>query len=138
MAGIRGKNTKPELVIRRELYRRGFRYRIHLSRLPGKPDMAFPARHAVILVHGCFWHGHHCHLFKWPSSRVDFWRQKISRNKQKDAEALVALHDAGWRCLTIWECALKGRTRRPLAQIAETASAWLCEGRNDMELEGLN
>jgi DNA mismatch endonuclease (patch repair protein) len=138
MAGIRGKNTRPELTIRRELFRRGFRYRIHPRNLPGKPDMVFPARRAVIFVHGCFWHGHHCHLFKWPSTRMDFWRQKISRNRRKDAETLSALEKSGWRCLTIWECALKGRTRRSLAEIADNASVWLSAGETNLELEGVN
>ena len=80
MAGIKGKNTKPELVIRSALHRRGFRFRLHRKDLPGKPDLVFTRRNAVIFVHGCFWHGHDCHLFRWPKNREDFWREKIGKN----------------------------------------------------------
>jgi DNA mismatch endonuclease (patch repair protein) len=136
MAGIRGKNTKPELAVRRELHRRGFRYRLHLSSLPGKPDLVFPAKRAVILIHGCFWHGHHCHLFRWPSSREEFWRVKIARNQQKDAETIAALAKEGLRCLTIWECALRGRTKWSFEKLATATSEWLCHGVNNLELKG--
>lgn len=77
MSGIQGKNTKPELTIRKGLHALGFRYRLHGKTLPGKPDLVFPKYKAVIFIHGCFWHAHHCHLFKWPSTRVDFWQEKI-------------------------------------------------------------
>ena len=80
MSGIRGKNTRPELLIRKGLHARGFRFRLHDKRLPGKPDLVLPKYSAVIFVHGCFWHGHDCHLFKWPQSRREFWRKKITRN----------------------------------------------------------
>mgnify|MGYP001813680444 FL=1 len=110
MSGIRGKNTRPELLIRKGLHARGFRFRLHDKRLPGKPDLVLPKYSAVIFVHGCFWHGHDCHLFKWPQSRREFWRKKITRNKVKDAESYVSLKKEGWYILTIWECALKGRT----------------------------
>jgi DNA mismatch endonuclease (patch repair protein) len=136
MSGIRGKNTKPELVVRRVLHRRGFRYRIHATALPGKPDMAFAGRRAVVFVHGCFWHGHDCHLFKWPSSRVDFWRQKITRNQEKDAETDAALRLAGWRRLIVWECALKGRTRLTLERLGTLAGRWLETGRRHAEIRG--
>ena len=99
MAGIRGKDTKPELTIRKAIHARGFRYRIHDRRLPGKPDMVFPRYRAVILVNGCFWHGHNCHLFKWPSTRVDFWKTKIERNREKDGETMQAfMQPAGVSC----------------------------------------
>jgi len=138
MAGIRGKDTQPELLLRRALHSRGFRYRLHDARLPGKPDIVFPKRHAVIQVHGCFWHCHKCHLFKWPSSRVDFWRAKISRNREKDAEASRALARAGWRILTVWECALKGRTRLPFDKVTDDVVAWLLSGAGNSSLEGSN
>lgn len=136
MAGIRGKNTQPELVIRKELHSLGFRYRLHDSRLPGKPDLAFPKYNAVILVHGCFWHGHECHLFKWPSSRKEFWRKKITRNQEKDLETLSSLRKDGWRILTLWECALKGRTRKPLEKITEDVAVWLESSRALKEIKG--
>lgn len=136
MAGIRGKDTRPEMTIRRMLHALGFRYRLHDRRLPGKPDMVFPGLRAVILVHGCFWHGHDCHLFKWPASRADFWRRKITRNREKDAETMQALTAAGWRVLTIWECALKGRTRRPLEEVVGKAARWLRSGNDCEEIRG--
>lgn len=136
MSGIRGKDTKPELIIRHALHRRGFRYRLHDKRLPGKPDLVFPSRRAVILVHGCFWHGHDCHLFKQPSSRKKFWKTKISRNREKDIETIKDLSDGGWRILTIWECALKGKIRQPENEIIRIITRWLTSGASDMELKG--
>ncbi|NQU58453.1 MAG: DNA mismatch endonuclease Vsr [Rhodospirillales bacterium] len=125
MAGIRGKNTKPELIIRRGLHRLGYRYRLHDKRLPGKPDLVFPMYNAVIQVQGCFWHGHDCHLFKWPSTRRNFWKAKILGNKERDTRNLIALKERGWRTLNIWECALKGPARLPIDELLTDASCWL-------------
>lgn len=91
MAGIKGKNTRPELLLRRALHDRGFRYRLHAKNLSGKPDLVFQKHKAVLLVHCCFWHGHDCHLFKWPSTRVDFGKQKIIRNQMIDKTAVEKL-----------------------------------------------
>ena len=137
MAGIKGKNTKPELVIRSGLHALGYRYRIHVKTLPGKPDLVFPKYKAVLFVHGCFWHGHDCHLFKWPSSRVDFWLTKINRNKEIDQISIEKLKLSGWRVCTIWECALKGKTRRPLADVIEGCSQWLLSDKDLLEIRGL-
>ncbi|MEZ5838977.1 MAG: DNA mismatch endonuclease Vsr [Hyphomicrobiales bacterium] len=109
MANIRGKDTAPEMLIRRGLHSRGFRFRLHSVTLPGKPDLVFPRRRAVVFVHGASGTGG-CHLFKWPRSRVEFWREKIFRNVSRDQAAVEAVSSAGWRVLTIWECALKART----------------------------
>ena len=136
MSGIRGKNTKPELLIRKGLHARGFRFRLHDKRLPGKPDLVLPKFGAVIFVHGCFWHGHECHLFKWPKSRREFWRKKITRNKAKDAESCASLKKEGWYILTIWECALKGRTRRPVDQILDMAADWLVYSMRNRQIRG--
>lgn len=136
MAGIKGKDTRPEVLIRQGLHRRGYRFRLHKKSLPGKPDIVFPCRHAVIMVHGCFWHQHDCHLFKWPSSRQDFWRNKISRNHQKDKETENALLRKGWRVLTVWECAIKGRTRLSIEQVINQCAAWLDTGAQHMEITG--
>lgn len=136
MSGIRGKDTKPELAVRKALHARGFRYRLHDRRLPGKPDLVFPRYNAVIFVNGCFWHGHDCHLFKWPGSRVEFWRQKIGKNKSNDIAAAFALENLGWRVLTIWECALKGRTKKPLPEIVDTAANWLEKKEPVKNIEG--
>jgi DNA mismatch endonuclease, patch repair protein len=136
MAGIRGKDTQPELLLRRALHRRGFRYRVHVADLPGKPDLVFPKQRAIIQIHGCFWHCHDCHLFKWPSSRVEFWRTKITRNREKDADTYRALVRAGWRILTVWECALKGRTRRTHDEVISAAANWLLSAEGNMTLQG--
>src|SRR5690349_4259655 len=109
MSGIRGKNTRPELILRSGLHRRGFRFRLHPADLPGKPDLVFPKHQAVLFAHGCFWHGHDCHLFKWPRTREEFWRTKIEQNRKVDERAQTRLGQAGWRQAVVWECALKGK-----------------------------
>lgn len=136
MAGIRGSNTKPELAVRRGLHALGFRYRLHDRRLPGAPDLVFPKFRAALFVHGCFWHGHDCHLFKWPSSRPDFWRSKIAGNVERDRRQLAALGEAGWRTGIVWECALKGRARRPIAEVLEMVASWLRSDEATFELSG--
>lgn len=128
MSGIRGKDTRPEMILRRGLHARGFRFRLHDRRLPGSPDLVFPGRRAVIFVHGCFWHGHDCHLFRLPATRQEFWRAKIESNMTRDAAAEAALLASGWRVLTIWECALRGRTRLPVEIVLDRASEWLVNG----------
>jgi DNA mismatch endonuclease (patch repair protein) len=95
MSGIRSTGTRPEMILRRGLHRAGFRYRLHVRNLPGKPDLVFPRYNAVIFAHGCFWHGHDCHLFKWPSTRRDFWQAKIARNRVVDARSEAALTAQG-------------------------------------------
>jgi DNA mismatch endonuclease (patch repair protein) len=137
MAGIRGKDTKPELVLRKGLHRIGFRYQLHRSELPGKPDMVFAKHRAVLFVHGCFWHKHNCHLFKWPQSRADFWKAKIEGNRARDAAALDALAEAGWRVGIIWECAVKGRTKLPLADILKKCEVWLRSSDASLEVKGI-
>jgi DNA mismatch endonuclease (patch repair protein) len=136
MAGIRGKDTKPEIIIRRRLHAVGFRYRLHERKLPGKPDLVFPAREAVIFVHGCFWHGHACHLFKWPSTREEFWKAKITRNRENDEKHSIALAEAGWRQAIVWECSLKGKTRLPDGASVELLADWLRSDRAAIEIGG--
>lgn len=136
MAGIRGKNTTPEVVIRKALFARGWRYRLHDRRLPGKPDLVFPRLKAVVFVDGCFWHGHTCNLFRLPSTRADFWKEKIGRNRQRDIEVRRALEGLGWRHLTVWECAIKGRTRLPIVKVIDKVSAWLESGVTAAEILG--
>lgn len=125
MAGIGPANTKPELIMRKGLHARGWRYRLHVKGLPGKPDLVFPSRKAVILVQGCFWHGHDCHLFRWPSTRDEFWRTKISGNIVRDRKVREQLMTLGWRVLEIWECMLKGRTRRPVDEVLDDCVRFL-------------
>ncbi len=136
MAGIRGKDTRPEILIRKALFARGWRYRLHDKRLPGKPDLVFPRLKAVVFVDGCFWHGHGCHLFRLPSTRVDFWKEKISRNRQRDVEVRKALDGLGWRHLTVWECAIKGRTRLPIVEVIDKVAEWLESGIAAAEIGG--
>lgn len=137
MAGIRGKDTAPEMLVRRGLYARGFRYRLHGCDLPGKPDLVFTRRQAVIFVHGCFWHGHDCHLFKWPGSRQEFWRGKIARNVGRDEVAIATLLARGWRVLTLWECAVKGRERKPVEEVLNEVVAWLDHGPQRVTIRGM-
>lgn len=136
MAAVKGKNTKPELAIRSALHRRGFRFRLHRKDLPGKPDLVFAGRCAVIFVHGCFWHGHGCHLFRWPGSREDFWRDKIGKNIERDQLQHQALSETGWRIGTVWECALKGKTRLPLESVADECATWLKSDIQILEVSG--
>lgn len=108
MAGIRGRNTKPEILIRSLLHRQGFRFRLHARSLPGRPDIVLQRYGAVIFVNGCFWHGHDCSFFKWPKTRPEFWRKKIRRNRVLDRRAMRELLASGWRVAIVWECAIRG------------------------------
>jgi DNA mismatch endonuclease, patch repair protein len=125
MAGIRARDTKPELIIRRGLHGLGYRFRLHDKRLPGKPDLVLRRFGAVIFVDGCFWHGHDCHLFKWPKSRRDFWKKKITGNKSRDVVKRQSLLDEHWRILTVRECAIKGKHRYGVDEILTFISRWL-------------
>ena len=126
MSGIRGKNTKPELLLRRALHSAGLRYRIHGAKLPGKPDLVFAKYHAVAFVHGCFWHRHeNCRFATNPATRPEFWESKFTANVQRDAKSTAALLDMGWRVAVVWECALKDQ---PVELIAKSLQDWLCEG----------
>jgi DNA mismatch endonuclease, patch repair protein len=136
MSGIRARNTKPEVRIRSLLHRAGFRFRIHVSDLPGKPDVVLPRFRAIIMIHGCFWHWHGCHLFKLPSTRQDFWETKIRRNRDNDRRVESALHDAGWRVATIWECAMKGPGRLDDADLQQQIASWLQSRSELLEIPG--
>jgi len=136
MAGIKGKNTNPELMIRKALFARGYRYRLHYKHLPGKPDIVFPGRKAVIFVHGCFWHGHDCHLFKKPSSNIEFWESKISRNRMVDNRSADVIESRGWKILTVWECAIKGKERIALEEIIDLIANWLDSPSASSEIRG--
>jgi DNA mismatch endonuclease (patch repair protein) len=107
MRAVRSKNTKPEMILRRLLHARGYRYRLHRKDLPGSPDLAFPGRRKAIFVHGCFWHGHDCKRgARQPKTNADYWTGKIARNRARDDQAQAALRAMGWECLTVWECAI--------------------------------
>lgn len=134
MAGIRSRNTKPELVIRKGLFASGYRYRLHEKRLPGKPDLVLPKYRAVVFVNGCFWHGHGCHLFKWPTTRKKFWNDKINGNRKHDRAVRASLVRAGWRICTIWECAVKGQSDREIDRVVMRCARWLPGKQQSIEL----
>lgn len=136
MSGIRGKNTSGELLIRKALHARGFRYQLHRKDLPGKPDLVFPKFKALIFINGCFWHAHSCHLFKWPSTRPEFWRTKITQNHRRDQRNFQECIELGWKVLVIWECAFKGKTKRPLTEVVHTAENWLLYDSQSAEISG--
>jgi DNA mismatch endonuclease, patch repair protein len=136
MAAIRGTDTKPEMMIRHGLHARGFRFRLHDRKLPGRPDLVFPKYTAVIFVNGCFWHGHECTLFKWPKTREEFWRDKIAGNQRRDEQALSSLRASGWRIASVWECALKGRGRLSQDDLIDSIAAWLSSDRKETSFRG--
>lgn len=138
MSGIRGKDTKPELIIRDALESLGYDFNLHDKELPGKPDLVLPKYYAVIFVHGCFWHGHTCHLFKWPSTRPEFWKTKINRNIEVDKRNYKQLKKEGWHILTIWECALKGKARIPLDSVIKRTLHWLEREHRNKTIRGKN
>ncbi|MBS9718525.1 DNA mismatch endonuclease Vsr [Pseudohalocynthiibacter aestuariivivens] len=135
MAAIKGKDTRPELILRSGLHARGFRFRLHHKKLPGKPDLVFPKYRAVLFANGCFWHGHECHLFKWPKSREEFWRTKIGGNVERDQRNAADLQSAGWRIGVVWECALKGKWRRDTGDVIDTVATWLSSDANNLCVE---
>lgn len=129
MSRVRAKDTKPEMLLRRGLHARGLRFRLHCSALSGSPDLVFPRHRAVVFVNGCFWHGHSCRLFVAPDTNRDFWAGKIDANRQRDARNRARLQSEGWRVLTLWECALKGRGRPPIDRVLEEVATWVTAGR---------
>jgi len=120
MAGIKGKNTQPELLLRRGLHRLGFRFRLHCAGLPGHPDICLKKYNAVIFVHGCYWHRHpNCRFASTPKSRADFWQSKFAANVARDHRNQHLLKNAGWRVAIVWECALRsGRSNSTISEVA--------------------
>lgn len=131
MAAIHGKDTKPELLVRKSLFSRGFRYRLNHPRLPGHPDIVLRKYRTVIFVNGCFWHGHeNCRYFRLPKTNVDFWKNKIERNRERDKEEQHRLAKMGWHCVTVWECQLKPKVRaKTLESLAYTLNHIFLEDR---------
>ena len=113
MAAIKGKDTKPEMIVRKYLFSRGLRFRVQVRKLPGKPDIVLPKYKTAIFVNGCFWHGHEgCKYFRLPKSNVEFWKEKIERNIERDKESMQALFDLGWKVVRVWECELRNKANR--------------------------
>lgn len=123
MQAIRSRDTSPEMQVRKLLFARGLRFRLHDKSLPGVPDIVFPKYRTVVFIHGCFWHGHACYLFKVPQTRNEFWMAKITSNKRRDERNMEALVEKGWRVITVWECALKGRLRQDGVLLGDTLAA---------------
>ncbi|WP_019467390.1 very short patch repair endonuclease [Dyella japonica] len=120
MSGIRARDTKPEKLIRSHLHAKGLRFRLCVRDLPGKPDIVLAKWRVVVLVHGCFWHGHvGCRYFRLPKTRAAFWAEKISKNAQRDAVSLASLLELGWRVAVVWECALRDNQLHTLDQLSE-------------------
>lgn len=113
MAAVKGKDTKPEMIVRKYLFSRGMRFCVQVRKLPGTPDIVLPKYKTVILVNGCFWHGHEdCKYFRLPKSNVEFWKEKIKRNIERDRESMQALLDLGWKIIRVWECELRNKANR--------------------------
>lgn len=113
MAAVKGKDTKPEMIVRKYLFSQGLRFRVQVRKLPGTPDIVLPKYKTVIFVNGCFWHGHEgCKYFRLPKSNVEFWKDKIERNIERDKESMQALFDMGWKVVRVWECELRNKANR--------------------------
>ncbi|WP_375554743.1 very short patch repair endonuclease [Roseovarius mucosus] len=134
MAGIRGKDTQPEMLIRRGLHVRGLRYRLHVAGMPGRPDIVLPRFRAVIFIHGCFWHSHEgCRYFRLPKTRTEFWTAKLDGNRHRDSFKTDLLKRAGWRVLTVWECATRSF---PVDCPVNTIVSWLHGNDHTGEISG--
>jgi DNA mismatch endonuclease (patch repair protein) len=139
MSRIRGRDTKPEMLIRHGLHARGFRYRLQDRKLPGRPDLVFPRYHAVVFVHGCFWHGHDCPMFKLPATRQEFWINKITSNRARDARTTAALLELGWRIATVWECSIRGPRKLPGGEAITRCETFLLSEKITLrEISGVN
>ena len=132
MASIHSKNTKPEMLVRKYLWRQGFRYRLNNPRLPGHPDIVLRKYRTCIFVNGCFWHGHDgCRFFRMPKTNTAFWEKKITRNKERDREEQKRLAKMGWHCITVWECELKPQVReKALKSLAFTLNRIFLQDRS--------
>lgn len=135
MSRIRSKDTKPELLIRKALFAKGFRYRLHQKNLPGRPDLVFSKYKAVIFINGCFWHYHGCHLSKLPSTRRDWWKSKLEGNRSRDQNNREKLLASGWKILIVWECVLHGKNKVS-ASVISKIEKWLLSDTSFLELTG--
>lgn len=137
MSGIRGKDTKPEIVVRRLLHRLGYRFRLHCKDLPGRPDIVLPKWRTVIFVNGCYWHGHKdCHLFRLPKTRTEFWSKKIEGNQARDQRNYIVLEAAGWKVLVIWECAVSKKKSLTTKQLEIALTAAFKSSKSLIDIRG--
>ena len=138
MAKIRSKDTKPEWIVRRYLFSRGYRYRKNVKGLPGTPDIVLRKYGIVIFIHGCFWHAHNCSLFKIPSTNKEFWIKKFEQNKLRDIQVIQTLLQNGWRVLVVWECSMKGKNKRKFDSLIEEIEMWLNGNIDYGEISSIN
>lgn len=136
MGAIRYRDTKPEVIIRRLLHQSGYRYRLNVKTILGKPDIVLKRLSSLIFIHGCFWHQHNCHLFKWPQTRKAFWKDKILKNVDNDKKNRERL-EKDWKIAVIWECAIKGKTKLPLESLSTTLKCWLESTDKTLNIRGL-
>ncbi|WP_345829276.1 DNA mismatch endonuclease Vsr [Pantoea sp. BRR-3P] len=135
MRAIRNKDTAIEQRIALILKDRGFTYRVQDKALPGRPDFVLPAERAIIFVHGCFWHRHHCYLFKMPATRSEFWSGKINSNVERDRRYIQQLREGGWKVLIVWECALRGKLQLEDGALIERLEEWLLAVDDSSEID---
>lgn len=134
MSAIKATHTKPEILFRKALHARGYRFRLHKKELPGKPDIVLPKYRTAVFVNGCFWHKHECHLFKWPATNRKWWESKLNNTAERDADKHDKLIKAGWRVFVVWECSLRGRHRQSIDSIIAEFEEWLSEGSCEGEV----
>lgn len=137
MSGIRGKNTSPERFVRSTLHRRGFRFRLHVRDLPGKPDIVLTRYRAVVMVNGCFWHWHTCSLFRMPGTRPEFWSAKLDKNRSNDTRNTASLIADGWRVAVVWECAIRGSHALDSEALGEKLAQWLHSDAAILEISSI-
>ena len=137
MSAVKASNTKPEVLVRSILHRAGFRFTLKTKQLPGRPDIYLPKFNAVIFVHGCFWHGHDCHLFKWPKTREEFWLSKITGNRLRDLKVDEDIAEVGVRSAVVWECAIRGKARRGDEYLLNELGGWLKSNQAKLVVCGL-
>ncbi len=139
MAAIRGKDTKPEMAVRKSLHRKGFRYRLHVKDLPGKPDIVLPKYRTVVFIHGCFWHRHKgCKNAVMPKTNTVFWQKKLNGNVERDQKNQKMLQRMGWRIIVVWECAVKGNNARETELIVDRIVKWLPGNGKRLVISGRN
>lgn len=136
MALVKIKGTEIEMWLRLRLHARGFRYRVNVHKLPGKPDIVLPKYKCVIFVNGCFWHLHNCHFFQWPKKNREWWEVKLCNNRKRDLDIQDKLREMGWRVMIIWKCAIQGRVRLEEDVILELVSSWIKNGGPLLEISG--
>jgi DNA mismatch endonuclease (patch repair protein) len=137
MKAIKSSHTKPEMVFRKVLHANGYRFRLHKTELPGKPDLVLPKHRVAIFVNGCFWHRHGCYLFKWPGTNRKWWENKLNKTAERDAAMHERLIKQGWRVYVVWECSLRGKYRRDLSSVLSEFEVWLHGSESKGEISSL-